>query len=115
MGIDGLLTPANLAEALPIAVMAVRSGGRYIAPSFVEDVLAAGPQSRSGSAPTEALTDAELKVLRMMAVGMRNVEIAREIYVSLPTVKRCTQRIYLKLGARDRAQSIDIAHRWRLI
>lgn len=115
MKVEGLLTPEKLSETLPVALLAARSGERYISPTFIEAVAARGHDSVEPHAAGDRLTDVELKVLRMLAVGMRNEEIARKIYVSLPTVKRCTQRIYLKLGARDRAQAVDIAHRQHLV
>ncbi|MBX7131559.1 MAG: LuxR C-terminal-related transcriptional regulator [Fimbriimonadaceae bacterium] len=112
---EGLLAPEKLSETLPVALLAARSGERYISPAFIEAVASRNQDLMNADAAGDRLTDVELKVLRMLAVGMRNEEIAREIYVSLPTVKRCTQRIYLKLGARDRAQAVDIAHRQRLV
>ncbi len=61
-----------------------------------------------------SLSEAELRVLRMLSRGYRNREIAGSLFVSEPTVKRYTQQIYRKLGARDRAHAAALANRLRL-
>lgn len=77
-----------------------------------EHYLTAGESSAFEIA--SSLSEAEMRVLRMLARGYRNREIAGSLFVSEPTVKRYTQQIYRKLGARDRAHAAALANRLRL-
>ena len=54
-------------------------------------------------------------MLRLLAAGMRNSEIARELIVSPNTVKAHIKQIYRKLGASDRVQAINAARRQGLV
>ncbi len=68
------------------------------------------------SAPlTEPLSEREQTVLRLLAAGMRNSEIARELIVSPNTVKAHIKQIYRNLGASDRVQAINAARRQGLV
>ena len=68
------------------------------------------------SAPlTEPLSEREQTVLRLLAAGMRNSEIARELIVSPNTVKAHIKQLYRKLGASDRVQAINAARRQGLV
>lgn len=64
-----------------------------------------------GFVPVEPLTGREREVLRLVAEAWTNAEIARELYIGEATVKTHVSRILQKLGARDRAQAIVLAHR----
>jgi LuxR family transcriptional regulator, maltose regulon positive regulatory protein len=63
----------------------------------------------------EPLTDRELEVLRLLAAGRRNRDIAAELVVSLETVKKHTSHIFAKLGAANRTQAVAHARRLGLI
>jgi len=56
--------------------------------------------------PTEPLTPREEEILRLVARGRSNQEIARVLFLTEGTVKNCISRIYAKLPARDRAQAV---------
>jgi LuxR family maltose regulon positive regulatory protein len=63
-----------------------------------------------GSETAEPLTPREVEILRLVAVGMRNQEIAEQLVISLPTVKRHIANSYGKLGANHRTEAIARAH-----
>jgi LuxR family maltose regulon positive regulatory protein len=64
---------------------------------------------------TEALTDGELRVLRLLASGLSQRDIARELYVSVNTVKSHTRNIYAKLGTTSREVAVERARALGLI
>jgi DNA-binding NarL/FixJ family response regulator len=76
------------------------SGGRSEPPEI--------PQS---AAAPDGLTGRELEVLRLIAEGLANSEIAGKLYVSEATVKTHINHIFAKTGCRDRAQAVAYAHR----
>jgi DNA-binding NarL/FixJ family response regulator len=61
------------------------------------------------------LTDREVTVLRAMAAGASNAEIAAELFLSIATVKTHVARILSKLGVRDRVQAVIFAYESRLV
>jgi DNA-binding NarL/FixJ family response regulator len=98
--------PALLAEA----VRAAASGDSLVSPSVTVRLLRhvtetpqpSAPAARA--APAERLTDRELDVVRLVALGRTNAEIAVELYVSLSTVKTHLSSVQLKLAARNRVE-----------
>jgi LuxR family maltose regulon positive regulatory protein len=63
----------------------------------------------------EPLTDRELEVLRLLAAGRRNRDIARELVVTVETVKKHTSHIFDKLGAANRTEAVAHARRLGLL
>jgi DNA-binding NarL/FixJ family response regulator len=61
------------------------------------------------------LTARELTVLRAMATGASNAEIARDLFLSVATVKTHVARVLAKLGLRDRTQAVVFAYESRLV
>ncbi|MFC5750952.1 response regulator [Actinomadura rugatobispora] len=92
--------PALLVEA----VRAAHGGGAMVSPSVTVRLLrhlaAAGAPSRA--APPAPLSDRELEVVRALARGRTNQEIASELFISLSTVKSHLSGIQTKLGVRNR-------------
>ena len=81
------------------------------------DALEARPEGGPRALPDELrrLTDRELTVLRAMATGATNAEIAAELYLSVATVKTHVARVLAKLGLRDRVQAVVFAYESRLV
>ncbi|MBO0845404.1 MAG: response regulator transcription factor [Nocardioides sp.] len=74
-----------------------------------------GPGPRALPPELARLTDRELTVLRAMATGASNAEIAAELYLSVATVKTHVARVLSKLGLRDRTQAVVFAYESRLV
>jgi DNA-binding NarL/FixJ family response regulator len=68
-----------------------------------------------GSQPASPLTDREREVLELVAEGATNAEIAAQLYLSRHTVKEHTSTVYRKLGARNRAEAVQLAQRIGLL
>ncbi|TXS54639.1 DNA-binding response regulator [Streptomyces sp. uw30] len=99
--------PTLLAEA----VRAAAAGDSLVSPSVTVRLLKHVTAPQTGAAaparpavPVEPLTDRELDVVRLVALGRTNAEIAAELYVSLSTVKTHLSSVQLKLSARNRVE-----------
>ena len=111
-GAAGFLLKDSPADDLIRAVRTVALGGSWLDPAVTGRVLAAyrsTPVARSGPA-VDALTDREVEVLRAIAAGRTNGEIAGELFISELTVKSHVGRIFSKLGLRDRPAAIVFAY-----
>jgi LuxR family maltose regulon positive regulatory protein len=81
--------------------------------------LAFGEQAEQGIAPAvssdlvEPLSEQEQRVLRLLAAGLSNQEIARELIVSINTVKTHVKNIFRKLDVHSREEASDVARQWR--
>jgi LuxR family maltose regulon positive regulatory protein len=87
---------------------------RAVAPRFVDGLLSfvpdsEGPRETAGQPLVEPLSERELEVLRLIAAGLSNREIATELVIAVGTVKRHINNIYGKLAARSRTQAVAIA------
>jgi DNA-binding NarL/FixJ family response regulator len=113
-GALGYLTKDATRAEIGRAVMAAAAGQAILDPLVQQRLLSAAVRApgRSGSsrAPEDSdLTPREVEVLRLIAAGQSNREIARTLYVSEATVKTHVNRIFAKTGARDRAQATRFA------
>ena len=113
-GASGFLLKDVRREELVNAVRVVAAGDALLAPTLtrrlIEDFVRRPPP---GAAPTGALaelTERESEVLRLVARGLSNAEIAAELVVSEATVKTHVARILSKLGLRDRIQAVVLAY-----
>lgn len=89
-------------QALVQAVRAVHGGQVLLAPEAAEAMLTASAGDAAGAVP---LTDREREVLRLIAGGRSNREIARELTVAEKTVKTHVSNVLMKLGVQDRTQA----------
>jgi len=113
-GAAGFVLKDSSAENLIAAVRAVAGGGAWFDPAVAPRVLdhyrrLVAPAARR-AARLELLTDRERDVLRLMARGATNAEIAASLYVAEATVKTHVGNIFSKLGVRDRAAAIVFAY-----
>ena len=113
-GAAGFVLKDSSAEDLIAAVRAVAGGGAWFDPGVAPRVLdryrrVVAPATRD-AARLDLLTDREHDVLRLMARGATNVEIAATLYVAEATVKTHVGSIFTKLGVRDRAAAIVFAY-----
>ena len=113
-GAAGFVLKDSSAEDLIAAVQAVAGGAAWFDPGVAPRVLeryrqVVAPATRD-AARLEELTDREHAVLRLMARGATNAEIAATLYVAEATVKTHVGSIFGKLGVRDRAAAIVFAY-----
>jgi DNA-binding NarL/FixJ family response regulator len=110
-GARGYLTKDASAEEIERAVRAVADGQTHLDPS-IQQRLIASVVTTSGqqSALPDDLTSREVEVLKLIAAGLSNREIAEALVVSAATVKTHINHIFAKTGARDRAQAVRYAY-----
>lgn len=111
-GASGFLLKDGPADELFRGIRAAHAGQSLLAPSVTTTVvrqLAARRPARFHP-QLEDLTARELEVLRLMARGLSNAEIATELYIGGGTAKTHVARILMKLGVRDRVQAVIIAY-----
>jgi DNA-binding NarL/FixJ family response regulator len=112
-GASGFLLKDAPADQLLTAIRVVAAGEALLAPSITRRLIeefARRPPSNVRPAALEALSPRELDVLRLVARGLSNAEIASELYVGDATVKTHVSRILQKLNLRDRVQAVVLAY-----
>jgi DNA-binding NarL/FixJ family response regulator len=116
-GASGFLLKTVSPEALALAVRAVHGGDALLAPTITRRLIERFTCSPVPDADhqLQLLTDRELEVLRLVAQGRSNTEIATELYLSHGTVKTHVGRILAKLEARDRVQAVVRAYESGLV
>lgn len=113
-GVRGLLPRAGDAASLPVALAAVAQGLLVLDPQLVGGFPRSAPPDAI-EAPVEPLTARELEVLRGLADGLANKEIARRLAISEHTVKFHVNAVMGKLGAQSRTEAVVRATRAGLI
>ncbi|TMR94926.1 response regulator [Nonomuraea basaltis] len=118
-GASGFLLKDVTPEHLVAAVRMVRSGDALLAPAItrrlVERFVHRGPEPPTSDRDLATLTPRELDVLRLLAEGLSNAELASRLHLSEATVKSHVARILAKLGLRDRVQAVVLAYRTGLV
>jgi DNA-binding NarL/FixJ family response regulator len=106
-------------EVLIAAVRTVAAGEALLEPSATRRLIEAYVGDQKSSPPEfvlpSSLTARELEILRLIAAGMTNVEIAGRLYISPLTCKSHVSRILTKLDARDRTQLVVLAYESGLV
>jgi len=117
-GASGFLLKDVPARQLVAAIRTVGDGDALLSPSITRRLIEEFAAARAPIAPApglDELTPRELEVLRLLATGKTNSEIAAELIVAETTVKTHVTRILMKLGVRDRVQAVVLAYETRLV
>jgi DNA-binding NarL/FixJ family response regulator len=119
-GASGFLLKDVPPDELVAAIHTIADGGALLAPSVTRrllDTFAHRLPSADAAARTAAadLTERELEVLRLIAAGKSNAEIAGDLFVSETTVKTHVSRVLMKLDLRDRVQAVVYAYESGLV
>ena len=113
-GASGFLLKDTPPEELVAAIRVVAGGDALLSPSVTRRVIEEFvSKKRPGQKPPrglDELTAREREVLMLVARGLSNAEIARELFVSETTVKTHVARLLMKLGLRDRVQAVVLAY-----
>ncbi|BCJ28440.1 response regulator transcription factor [Actinocatenispora sera] len=113
-GASGFLLKDAPPAQLLHGIRTVASGAALLDPEVTRQLVgryAARIRPMDGAAPDRPLTPRELEVLRLIADGLSNSEIAATLRISQETVKTFVSRILTKLGLRDRVQAVVYAYR----
>jgi DNA-binding NarL/FixJ family response regulator len=117
-GASGFLLKDGPAEQLLSAVRVVARGEALLAPQITRRLIAEfSRRLRPTARPErlEVLTQRELDVLKLVARGLSNAEIAEELYVAETTVRTHVAHILTKLGLRDRVQAVVLVYEVGLV
>jgi DNA-binding NarL/FixJ family response regulator len=112
-GASGFLLKSSPPERLVTAIRTVAAGEALLDPAVTRRVIEGFTRQAvpGGSGPElQRLTDRELDVLRQVARGLSNGEIAGELFITEATVKTHVARLLAKLGLRDRVQAVVYAY-----
>jgi DNA-binding NarL/FixJ family response regulator len=111
-GASGFVLKDDPPEQLIAAVRTIAAGEALLSPSVTRKVIAhfARRQRRRPPSTLDSLTAREMDVFRLIASGLSNAEIGRELFISDTTVKTHVTRLLQKLQVRDRAQAIVLAY-----
>ncbi len=114
-GASGFLLKDAPSTQLVHAIRVVANGDSVLAPTVTRRLIATVTKSAAFSEHDRSLlvrlTDREQEVLRLLAAGMSNAEIGKNIFLSEATVKTHVGRVLSKLECRDRVQAVVFAYR----
>lgn len=118
-GASAFLLKDSPQEQLTAAVRVVAAGDALLHPSITRRLIAdfvARPSPRSGTPPDlKDLSEREIEVMRHLARGLSNDELAAKLFLSKDTVKTHVAHIFAKLGLRDRVQAVIKAYECGLV
>ncbi|MFI9209491.1 response regulator [Streptomyces sp. NPDC053253] len=114
-GASGFVLKRLPVRRIAEAVRVVAAGEAILFPATLRRMVAARPLDSAEALPRAALTAREEEVLRLMATGLSNPEIAESLTVSLETVKTHVGNVLTKLGAQNRTHAVVIAYESGLV
>ncbi len=115
IGVDGYLLKDSESSELKRAILTVINGETYIQPSLIPMYNSKMINLESDYSKIESLTKRELDVLKSLALGMYNKEIAIKLEISERTVKNHVSNIFKKISVSDRTQAAVFAIRNNLV
>lgn len=115
IGVNGYLLKDSESAELKKAILAVVSGEDYIQPSLIPALNSKMIDRNKDNVKIESLTRREMDVLKLLAVGMYNKEVAEQLDISERTVKNHVSNIFKKINVTDRTQAAVFAIRNNLI
>jgi DNA-binding NarL/FixJ family response regulator len=111
-GVDGYFLKDGSQEELLLAISTVTAGKRYLCPGVSEQViegyLHGKPRLRKQTA-WETLTPREIEILKLVAEGYKNREIAEELFISIKTVEKHRSNLMAKLNLKSAAELAKLA------
>ncbi|NJD22477.1 MAG: response regulator transcription factor [Melioribacter sp.] len=113
-GASGYITKDRASEELITAIRRVAAGKKFITQSLAEK-LVSDLDDKSDKSPYEILSDREFQILKMMAKGTSQTDIADELSISLSTVNTYRSRIFEKLNFHSNAELIHFAIQNKLV
>jgi two-component system invasion response regulator UvrY len=114
-GARGYITKRSAPEQLVKAIQQLHAGGRYISSEAAELLALRVARGESGQSPLDSLSNREVQVLRALALGQTNREIAENYHISVKTVDTYRHRLLKKLNLRNNADLSRFAIQTRLI
>ncbi|UCF85182.1 MAG: response regulator transcription factor [Desulfobacteraceae bacterium] len=109
LGAMGYVTKRSAPEELVKAIRKVHAGGRYLDESAAESLAVRLAKGTHELSPLDALSDREIQVLRRLALGQTNREIAEAYHLSIKTVDTYRSRLLRKLNLRNNAELVRFA------
>jgi DNA-binding NarL/FixJ family response regulator len=112
VGASGFVLKDEPPEQLLAAIRTIAAGDALLSPAVTKRVIAQFTriQRRDPPKELEELTSRELEILRLIASGLSNAEIGKELFISETTVKTHVTHVLAKLGLRDRVQAVVLAY-----
>jgi DNA-binding NarL/FixJ family response regulator len=114
-GAKGYITKRSAAEQLLQAIRKVHAGGRYLSETASEALAARMAKGGESASLLDLLSDREIQVLRALALGKSNREIAEDYNISTKTVDTHRSRLMKKLDLRNNAELTRFAIRHRIV
>ncbi|MEU2789844.1 response regulator transcription factor [Streptomyces sp. NPDC007100] len=118
-GASGFMLKDSSAQQLAEAVRTVATGGALLAPTVTKRLIEEFARGRSPRTVPRGrvagLTERETEVLRLIAQGLSNSELAERLVIAEQTVKTHVSRMLVKLGLRDRTQAVVFAYETGLV
>ena len=114
LGVAGFAPKTSKSALIDAAIRVVLAGGRYLPPRFLE-LKGGGAPAASAPVAVARLTARQVDVLKLIAVGQSNKEIARDLDLSPATIKAHTAAAIAALGATNRAEAVFKAREAGLI
>lgn len=115
IGINGYVLKDSESSELKKAIFAIYEGETYIQPSLIPALNSKMIEKDKDEVKIDSLTRRELEVLKLLAIGMYNKEVAEKLDISERTVKNHVSNIFKKIEVTDRTQAAVFAIRNSLV